>query len=559
MPFTMKSLLEIDCMKHARLKAGKKRLHVRRLESVSVIEMPVENFVRQHEFVLTTAIGCGDDSVVFLRFVQDIFHSGAAGIAIATGRHVAEIPGPVLDFANEHDFPVIEVPWEIRFADVIQAVLNELHSWHRSILERSEEMQRRLLLLFLEGGSLSDAAEMITGEIGFPVLLADRDGELKGLSGGLSLGGNTWSFLPHTHDRQLDKELFGNADQWEKQHYIGSNLLCMKIMAMDANLGFMLLQVPESSFPFTPEADQMLEYTVTAAALWFQKEHAAQDKTFRLKDDFVWALAKEEPDSWDEMAARAAALDYRLEAPYVCILGYPEQLELLFNKSKRPSSSFTGWRKKLLSQIEEQMTASATSLHSRVMTTFQKEWFILFLEVDLEDVSASIKSYLDLLDSNLQSVSPELIMSWGIGENKAGIKTFHASFHTARIALEIGRKQKGPGNRSTYTNTSLYRTLLSLSSNTEIQEITLSVIGALIDYDNSRGLDLIHTLVIYIRNQGNASQTSRVMNLHRQSLLYRLKKIESLTGRSLEDPDDLFLLNLSIKLWSSGMIDMREG
>ena len=40
----------------------------------------------------------------------------------------------------------------------------------------------------------------------------------------------------------------------------------------------------------------------------------------------------------------------------------------------------------------------------------------------------------------------------------------------------------------------------------------------------------------------------RELNLHRQSLLYRLKKIEALTNRSLSNTDDLFLLNLSIRL-----------
>ncbi|TMZ33174.1 hypothetical protein EMG21_34470, partial [Klebsiella pneumoniae] len=34
------------------------------------------------------------------------------------------------------------------------------------------------------------------------------------------------------------------------------------------------------------------------------------------------------------------------------------------------------------------------------------------------------------------------------------------------------------------------------------------------------------------------------------SLLYRLRKIESLTNRSLVNADDLFLLNLSVKLWT---------
>jgi purine catabolism regulator len=276
-----------------------------------------------------------------------------------------------------------------------------------------------------------------------------------------------------------------------------------------------------------------------------------------LKDDFVWGLAKEEIESWETLYSRAKSLDYNISLPYVCILGAPEQLETLYKNDKRPQKSFEHWKQKTIRLIEEQIVLTGNSVQLNIMSTFQREWFIIFLEIPINDISPCIKNYLDLLEKNLQPIFSDLIISWGIGENDAGIRKFHESFNKARIALEVGRKQKGPGNRSTYTNTSLYRTLLSLSNNTEIQEITLSVIGPLIDYDNQRGLDLVNTLIIYIRNQGNVSQTSRVMNLHRQSLLYRLRKIESLTERSLVDPDDLFLLDLSIKLWTSGIMDER--
>ena len=69
---------------------------------------------------------------------------------------------------------------------------------------------------------------------------------------------------------------------------------------------------------------------------------------------------------------------------------------------------------------------------------------------------------------------------------------------------------------------------------------------------------LIKTFTVYTKNKGNVSQTARELNLHRQSLLYRLRKIEALTKLSLIDPDDLFLLDLSIKIWTTGMLKKRK-
>ena len=61
-------------------------------------------------------------------------------------------------------------------------------------------------------------------------------------------------------------------------------------------------------------------------------------------------------------------------------------------------------------------------------------------------------------------------------------------------------------------------------------------------------MDLVGTLIEFIRNNGNTSLTARNLHLNRQSLLYRLKKIESLTGMSLSERKDLLLLELFTRI-----------
>src|SRR5690606_29797991 len=113
--------------------------------------------------------------------------------------------------------------------------------------------------------------------------------------------------------------------------------------------------------------------------------------------------------------------------------------------------------------------------------------------------------------------------------------------------------KKGKGHRMLYSDTRIDRILLTLAQNEEMTEVIMATINPLVKYDKQRNMDLIGTLRSYNRNHGNVSQTARALNLHRQSLLYRLRKIESLTGLSLIDPDNLFLLDLSIKTWKIGV------
>ena len=118
-------------------------------------------------------------------------------------------------------------------------------------------------------------------------------------------------------------------------------------------------------------------------------------------------------------------------------------------------------------------------------------------------------------------------------------------------------KQKGAGERVSFDDTQLNCLLIHLANDDEVRDITLTTIKPLIDYEEKREMDLIHTFIAYDNQNGNVSQAARVLNLHRQSLLYRLRKIESLTNLSLDNPDDVFLLSISIKVWMTGAIQTK--
>lgn len=54
------------------------------------------------------------------------------------------------------------------------------------------------------------------------------------------------------------------------------------------------------------------------------------------------------------------------------------------------------------------------------------------------------------------------------------------------------------------------------------------------NYDTIHNSDYTDTLKTYIKANYNISEAARLSNLHRQSLIYRLDKIEALTGLSLK-------------------------
>lgn len=67
-------------------------------------------------------------------------------------------------------------------------------------------------------------------------------------------------------------------------------------------------------------------------------------------------------------------------------------------------------------------------------------------------------------------------------------------------------------------------------------------------YDQKHHTELYQTLEIYIRSDRNYIAASEVLHLHRNSLLYRISRIVSLTGIDLDSYDNRFYLMMSFEI-----------
>ena len=72
------------------------------------------------------------------------------------------------------------------------------------------------------------------------------------------------------------------------------------------------------------------------------------------------------------------------------------------------------------------------------------------------------------------------------------------------------------------------------------------LVEPLVRYDRERGSDLVRTLRVYLACGFNASEAADKLFLHRNSMLYRLARIEKLTGADLKNPRIGLILQLGL-------------
>jgi purine catabolism regulator len=67
----------------------------------------------------------------------------------------------------------------------------------------------------------------------------------------------------------------------------------------------------------------------------------------------------------------------------------------------------------------------------------------------------------------------------------------------------------------------------------EARVIVDRVLGALITYDRERGTDLVESLAAFLRCNRSWQTAADELFIHKQTLVYRMRRVEEITGRKL--------------------------
>lgn len=96
----------------------------------------IAGFLTGGEIAFTTGAGLRDD-MTLLMLTESIYQKHASAMVINVGPYIPEIPGEVIAFGEEHDFPIFEVPWRVHMADMMRIFCFEIQRSEQRELELS--------------------------------------------------------------------------------------------------------------------------------------------------------------------------------------------------------------------------------------------------------------------------------------------------------------------------------------------------------------------------------------------------------------------------------------
>lgn len=138
-------------------------------------------------------------------------------------------------------------------------------------------------------------------------------------------------------------------------------------------------------------------------------------------------------------------------------------------------------------------------------------------------------------------------LTTGISREIHKFSEFESAYKETRTAIRIGR-----GNGSMricfIDELRMEEAFYEMSRMDIFQQFVSEELKVLKEHDREHGSCFVETLRVLTENMGARKETADALYLHRNTLAYRIRRIEQLTGYDLNEPEVIFRLQLAIKV-----------
>lgn len=492
----IRDVLEADVLDGAVVLAGHAGLG-RLVERLNVMEVPdILPWVKPHELLLTTAYPLRERLDELPALIAALDDAGLAGVAVKLGRYVDEIPQPVLDVADARGFPIVQLPGDVSFDDVLNHVLAEILDHQATELVRSEAIHRAFLEIVLAGQGLDAIVERLAELTGAAAAILATDRSVLAVSG---------------DDGWIDDDL----DLHGQRLMRGDETLgtAVAIAAGTRVYGHVVALTTE------PDAQLTLENAATVAALEIAKQNELQAVEAKYQTDLMYDLLTGRMRDPEDALARAATFGWQLDRRTICLV---VQVDGRVDASPRPAGQP---RPPLAAAIRGPILERDPGA---AVVRFSNEVVILTAAFDGPDGRDQAKTFMHGLVRRT-GTSIGASASAGMGRPVDDVVDIPTAYEQATKALTIGRQVDGEGTVAHFDDLGAYRLLSLVTDHDELRSFAAETLGQLMD-DDEHLSDLRHTLEVLLEVNCNVAEAARQLHFHYNTLRYRIEKLERIVG-----------------------------
>lgn len=156
-----------------------------------------------------------------------------------------------------------------------------------------------------------------------------------------------------------------------------------------------------------------------------------------------------------------------------------------------------------------------------------------------------------LTESELEKLSKYLEkskMNGGLSRSFQKIANLINYYHQSVIAIKLGNVLNKEKVLYNYEDYAIFHLIDSRSEYENVKDFCHPALFSLMEYDRQHETSFTQSLYVYLENTRNIVESARLLNIHRNSLRYRIEKIQEIMKLNLENNKLFFHVYLSFKI-----------
>lgn len=542
MSHTLKDMMQIYPLSLATLVAGERGLS-RPVTSANIQEVPeVYEWVKEGEIVFTSGFLFSKEKNLGINTLRKLRKKKTCALVIKTGKYMKEVPNDMIQYANKYDFPILKLPSDIPYMDCIIPIFENLMDQQLWILKESEMVQHRMLNTMLDGGDLDSLCSILRESCHFDFYIFTPRKLLIG-SSVRKRHISTEDFQDFISTKVLNRNFQMNICNTVM---IRKDLHLVVIPISVRNGIHALLAADITGLSFSERSRFIMEDAAPLIMLGIMKEEETLNAARSLKSELLNDLLAGRYTNPDMILRRALYAGIDLNKRYcIAIMGIHRFQQAYQSGSFTSEMHVQEFKEDVLSRVQ----ASLSQLETDSILTMNGLDIICLIQCPKENTSENLKKCFSSLITDLSKDFDSLRFTTGISRLKIGIKNIHAAWNEADHAQKAEYRLSRSGNGcAIFSELGTLCLLTELPDSEAIENFLDELIRPLEKYDAENSAALIETLGMYFRNGQNLRKTSEALYVHKNTIIYRLEKIESLLQKKINNPDTSFAIQLALKI-----------
>lgn len=471
-----------------------------------------------------------DNRITLADVIYSLAEVGVKAIAVNE-----DISQETITIADEYDMSILSFPTESSLTSVERSVNKYIVNQSVLLTQRAVEIQRQLSQLVAENRDLSELLQIIVDAIAKPILLHDETGILMA------------QVYPNiAFSNSMSKQAVSDSNAYTAfQHWLTRTNLDSNSGIISSPIGFTtVLRVEKrtagylslvTQYSSLEEFDRLvLTYSGDICAIELAKTRAIASAVEQARGDWVqmWLSGASADD--DLLATRAQQSGFDSDSEYVVTLFK------IMSVSDSPM---------LLDLVVSWFRDDMGRRHIGGAVGQYVDSIVAIYPIDNQPVGR-IRSMIEDVSKQLTTRIPDIMTSIGISRPTQGLSNLREAYREAKDALKIAHELDAHEEVTYYGDLKLYQLLLALKDHNlqHLRRFYDESLAPLVEHDDRKQGELIRTLNGFFESNGNLAKAASDLDVHRNTLVYRLERICALTNLDLDDSDNRLILHLALKI-----------